>query len=411
MRRHAGFSRLFFGLRRRFPCAVMRCSTGVRKSVLGLAAFLMSICLFFPKSARAQYDYVMRNDNEVYPSFVLLDNMSYWNPAENRLWRSIYARRYLKLLRNEAKMNRRFYLDFGSEVIWPDGMPGWPYQAIDSDYIAEAAFLDAETGEIDGRDATVRVKAFGHGRVWEDWDLGIELDTRFHLVQDLIDAEFQARAVLGRKGVSEGIPYEAGFFLGPTFRPMNVLIGGFTFGGYAHVSFDKRSLSQVILSHTSWSDSDIFENVTSLRLRQFYSLLSRRLGIGLSAGLDYRPIHSARYQASFGEDPPEAVYIDMWMEASTLVHLPLAFELGVSGRYLPIHTPDPNIVRWYRPVWPEVGLALERKIAIFDFSLGYNLGWVPPADTGGEDYPDSGRGLIEGSTLGWTLTLTLDLKI
>jgi hypothetical protein len=387
------------GPRRVLPLAAVTGASGRRLSLL-LAAMILS--LLGGTVARAEPQYINRNNNEFYVPYLLLDNFPLVSPALGRLFQDEYARRFLMLTYGESRVNRAYFVDVAFEGLLPIDMPGYPSQILGR---------AQEVQVLDPKDATVRAEVYGAGHLSKTWELGVDVATRAHLVLTEIPAEFYARVVATHHGFAGLNPLNTGFLVGPEIRPLDVAIGGFTVGAFGQLSQSRNTYSLATARMTWWGSADPFQNLMRFQLTQVATFANRRLVARASAEADLRQVRQERYKKDFGQDPERDRYIDLALEASLLAELPAKFRFDVSGRFVPFHTPDPFIVRWYRPVYPELSAVLERKVAIFDLAAGYSFSWVPPLYQPGHAYDDPGRGIIPGSAPGHLFTLTINLKI
>ncbi len=352
-----------------------------------------------PGRLSAQMEYVDRNNAEVYASALLWDNLTSVTHAENRFWETESARRYLSMTYGEARLNRKFFADIQLQGMLPLG--GFVYPVQIEGQLREV-LLDA--------DVAVRAEAYGQGRVGKNWDLALDLATLNYLRQEIPSA-FQARLVATHHGFAGIAPLSTGFFAGPEVRAADVGVSGMTVGAFALLSSSRRALTRATARMTWWSSRDIFQNQLQFRVGQTVTAMKRRVTLQASAGIDLRQLRKDRYIASFLIDPDRTRYVDLVLEAGVLARLPLDFRLNLQGRILPYHTPDVVLIRWYRPVWPELSAVLYRKLAVFDFTAGYTFALFPPAKSVADDYPDTGGPFFPEAVPSHLLSFTLGLRI
>ncbi len=348
----------------------------------------------------AQPEYPPRNDKEYYAPNLVGQGFGFLAPQQDRIWSAEYVARALMVTYGEARVNRRFFADFLLEGVYPSGMPSEPIPL---------GMLQENL--VEQPDAAFRLEAYYWQRPSEDWEISVDMATRLHLVKNDIPAEFHGRLTATHQGFAGVTPVFAGLFAGPEIRPVDDPVGGMTLGTFVMLSPSRQSLTTASLAITWWGQADPFQNLARLRIGQTVTPLKRKLVVRVDMGVDLRQVRVERYEAAFLATPEQTRYLDLVLEGTLLARLPGNVRLGISGRFLPVHAPDRYIVRWYRPVYPEAGVSLERKFAVVDFEAGYTFAWVPPYPNLEGDYDDSGTGIIPGSSPGHLLYLTLGLKI
>ena len=377
---------------------VMTASVRIRAACL--AAVLLALTLTGSWPVRAEDAYPPRNDKEYYTPYLFGEGFGFLAWQQDRLLGAESATRALIELYGEARVARRFFADMYLEGVYTEGMPMEPIRV---------GFLQENLHE--QPDAAFRLEVFYKHVPREDWEVSVEAATRLHVLKTDIPAEFHGRIVALHRGFWELKPVLSGFFGGPEVRPMDNPVGGMTLGTFLMTSSSRNALTSASLSLTWWGEADPFQNLTRLRLGQTVTPWKRRITLRVDLGLDMRQVRVDQYEALFLSVPGRTRYLDLIAEATMITRLPGAFRVGVTGRYVPAHTPDEYIVRWYRPVYPEAGISVTRKVRVLQLEAGYTFAWVPPYPTFDGTYEDSGTGVIPESSPGHLLYVTVGLKI
>jgi len=380
---------------------------GLLLGLLGLA------CLLPATPALAQGQYINRNNNEVYLPYLLEDGFGTPDTSVNRYLQSDYARRYQLQTFGESRRVRPFFVDFlgyygdaclsyrftGSGVC---SMPGYPLYY-------NGALQEATTYE---PTLTVTMEMFAGGKITKDLELGTYFTVRAPFIfRDTLPVELKGRLMLSRRVFAGLMPIDVGFLVGPDIRNVGSGVPGATLGVFGLINQSSTSTTRLTIQNSWWFNQEPFQSDAHLKIGQTLSFLKRRLTLNLGGEAVLRRVNYSSYGGLFNEAPPQLNYPDLVLTAGALYLVNPAFKLGLNGQILPYHTPDRNILRWYRPVGPELGLVADYKLAIFDFSLAYTLALVPPLKSPTESLEDTGGPFIPDSTLGQRLAFTLGLRL
>lgn len=366
-----------------------------------------------PNIAQAQGQYINRNNAEVYLPYVLGDGFGTVDSTINRFLEAEYFRRYQALTFGETRKNRPFFVDLHGYFAEPCleyritqeglcGMPGYPL--ILGGKLQEAATYEPLS--------TVQLEAFAGGKVTKDVDLSVYFTVRSPLLfREGYPLELRGRIMATRRLFAGLMPIDLGFFVGPDIHAVGSGVLGLSMGGYGLFHQSLNSASRATVQQTWWSSQEPFQTETKLGLAQSLAFMQRRLSLQIEADAILRRVNFTTYQAAFGEAPPQLSYVDLGISPSAVYALPSGVKLGLNGQILPYHAPDRNIVRWYRPVGPEVGLTVQYKLAIFDFTGAYTLSLVPPFLSASETDQDTGGPFIPGSAPGQRFAFSLGIRL
>lgn len=391
----------------RLPPRCRCASRGATARAVFIGCLVALLELWSGELEAAQPTYVPRNNWEVYFPYLYFDPSPSLSAAQDRFLSVEFGRRALAVTWREARINRPFYLDMTLESVVSEDMPMEPIL-----WAAESGDIFLSENLLEQPDIAYRLEAHytGHPQKKPAWEVGVDVFTRFHLLKTDIPAEASLRVSATHRGTRDDAPLSLGFFAGPEVKAMYSAISGASLGGYLMLSSSRRTLTRASLMMTSWSDQDIFDNLIRLRLGHEMSLAKHRLAFDLSGGIDLRKVNGESYLTWLLEDAPTSRYVDVFFEASSLARLPAKVRLGLSGRFVAFHTPDENIVRWYRSVAPEASAVVGRKFGVMDLSAAYTLALIPPYPVAGQEYEDSGTGVIPSSVLGQQGSLNISFR-
>lgn len=374
-------------------------------TALGLTAY--------SPSAQAQAQYISRNNNEVYLPYVLGDGFGTPDTAVNRFLETDYSRRYQALTFGEARRNRPFFVDFfgyygdaclqyrftGTGLC---SMPGYPLYY--NNKLQEATTYEPTL--------TISLEMFAGGKISKDLELGTYFVVRApFLFRETLPVELRGRLTLSRRVFAGLMPIDMGVLAGPDIKNVGSGVPGVTVGFFGLLNQSQRSTTKIVLSNSWWLTQEPFQSDAHLRVGQTLNFMKRRLSLNVGGEAILRRVSYNAYGVLFNEAPAQLNYPDLMLSAGAIFLVNPDFKLGLNGQLMPYHTPDRNILRWYRPVGPEVGLVADYKLAIFDFNLAYTLALVPPFVAPSEDLVDTGGPFIPDSTLGQRLAFTLGLRL
>lgn len=358
------------------------------------------LSLFYFNTSYAVPEYVSRNSQEVNLSYFLGEPLGWGNEGITNLLKLEYNNRQMLLLSNVNRINRPFYADIGLSYQMQRNLEG----TID---IISGRFYEIIPEENKFSDLVLQGEfyagmPFRQSPKWR-WDAII--GTQYRLFHGEIAPQFFTRAIFSYKDKSKDIPYQIGLFFGPQTRPLGQSVASFLVGGYALISETENTMTNVFF-HTGWSTAiDLFKNNASLGLAQTNSFFKRKLIFRNALTINTRKVNEETYIVGIGKEASRSRYTDILAESALMGVLPQNTRLSLSGKMALYHTPDGSIVRWYRPVSPEVYFTARTQLAVFEFLANFGLRWVP--NVGSESETSSGWGMVDDSSYGWVLNTSL----
>lgn len=375
-----------------------------------LLVFLL--CVGISQEAWGQTQYIPRNYVEFYHPYLLGDGLATPDSSFRRFLDAEHARRYQLTTWGEARQNRPLFVDFSfylsqpciENVLDDSALCGMPGEGLNLGTLQEAIFFEPVF--------KVGMEAYASGKVTRDWTLSGYFSVRTPLLlRETLPLELKGRFLASRRVFTGLMPVDLGFLIGPEIYPVSTGIPAMTVGGFGIFHTSRTAYTRASVLGTTALGLEPFSSFWRLEISEQLMLKRNFLSLQLGGGLHLRPVNVQNYNLLFEEGPPTRNFVDMVVNASLLFQLPHNIKLDLSGQLMPYHTPDENLVRWYRMVGPELGVVAHYRLAIFDLTGGYTFALVPPVPDPQTEYEDTGGPVVPGSGPGHRFSISLGLHI